>query len=230
MPTAKGTPRVWAVLLLASVSFASKCEDINVEADSDAFPLATHSLLPPEYPEDVETRISVGSKVQPVDAQPIEFKHSNHAAPVEDGGLGMSCEYCHSNARKSKHAGVPPTQVCEGCHKMIDPAGREGLVQLNEYIKPDGQYFGQPIEWVKVHDAPDFVHFNHSRHVKGGVECTDCHADMSKEGVAIRAPEMTMLMGWCLECHGEHPSVDANYGADAELRRAELKDCYTCHQ
>ncbi len=230
MPSATGTPRVWAVILLGAVSFASKCENIDVTSNEDSFPIETHSLLPPEYPDDVETRISVGSVVQPVDPQPIEFKHDVHASSVEDGGLGMSCEYCHSNARKSKHAGVPPTQTCVGCHSMIDPSGREGLVQLDTYIKESGENYGQPIPWVKVHDIPDFVYFNHSRHVKSGVECTDCHADMSKHGVAVRAPDMTMLMGWCLECHAEHPSVDANYGADADLRRAELKDCYTCHQ
>jgi hypothetical protein len=37
-------------------------------------------------------------------------------------------------------------------------------------------------------------------------------------------------MGWCLDCHAQHESIDTNYGDKAELRRAELKDCYTCHK
>jgi predicted CXXCH cytochrome family protein len=37
-------------------------------------------------------------------------------------------------------------------------------------------------------------------------------------------------MGWCLDCHAQHESIDENYGVNAELRRAELKDCYTCHK
>jgi hypothetical protein len=247
MPSRKSGAR-WSVLLLASLSIASTCERVDVFSDSESFPLEQHSLLPPSegvylenddgeislyqgyFDEDVELRSSVGGEVQAKDAQPIAFKHSNHTQSIEEGGLGMSCEFCHSNARQSKHAGVPPTETCDGCHKWIDPAGRAGLEQLNEYLKADGAHYGEPIPWVRVHDTPDFVHFDHSRHIKSGVECTDCHADMTREDVAVRSPDMTMLMGWCLECHAEHPSVDANYGADAELRRAELKDCYTCHK
>jgi hypothetical protein len=53
---------------------------------------------------------------------------------------------------------------------------------------------------------------------------------MTKETVAIRAAEMSMQMGWCLQCHSTHPSVEENYGVRAEVRRSELKDCTTCHK
>ncbi|MCB9758689.1 MAG: cytochrome c3 family protein [Alphaproteobacteria bacterium] len=188
------------------------------------FPIDGHNLHFPAERE-ADWRNSIGTSPQPVDTQPIAFNHSIHAKPVADGGLGMDCQYCHSNARKSKHAGVPASQVCWNCHSQISTEGRPALQELQKYMER-----GEPIPWIKVHDLPDFVHFNHSRHIKGGLECTECHADMAQETVAVRAPSMSMEMGWCLDCHRSHPSVDENYGVNAELRRAELKDCYTCHQ
>lgn len=231
------TAQITACLLAAFGMGFLGCENVDIESDAHEFPKGSHSLLPFENgwgeqeDTDVEWRTSVGRVEQPVDEQPIAFDHSIHASTVEDGGLGMDCQYCHSNARKSKHAGVPGVETCAGCHQKgnISTEGRPELDKLKEYF-PGGAKEGQPIPWVKVHDVPDFVHFNHSRHIKGGLECTECHADMSKETVAVRAESMSMEMGWCLECHNEHPSVDDNYGTKAELRRAELKDCYTCHQ
>jgi hypothetical protein len=73
------------------------------------------------------------------------------------------------------------------------------------------------------------VYFTHKRHVSAGVECQECHGEVQDTmTVARRVSELTM--GWCLECHEDHPSVDTNYGSLAELRRAEMKDCWTCHQ
>ena len=210
------------------------CDNVPTSDDENAtFPIEPHSLLPPTLDADTdeEWRTSVGKVPQPVDEQPIHFNHSIHAGLEADGGMEMDCQYCHSTARKSQHAGVPPTQTCIGCHQWVPTDGRPELDKLKTYFPGSGhENEGEPIPWVKVHDLPDFVHFNHSRHIKGGVECTECHADMSKETVAVRSPDMTMEMGWCLECHGEHPSVDDNYGVEAEARRAELKDCYTCHK
>ena len=231
------TAQIMACLLAAFGMGFLGCENVDHESDAHEFPKSAHSLLPFEYgwgeqeDTDVEWRTSVGRVEQPVDEQPIEFDHSIHAAPVEDGGMGMDCQYCHANARTSKHAGVPGVETCSGCHERgnISTEGRPELEELKAYFK-GGDKEGQPIPWVKVHDVPDFVHFNHSRHIQGGVECTECHADMSKETVAVRAESMSMEMGWCLDCHNTHPSVDENYGTKAELRRAELKDCYTCHQ
>lgn len=215
-----------AVMLLAFTA----CGVTPDPGDSEQiFPIEQHTLLFPEG-RDETWRNSLGRTVQPKDEQPLEFNHGIHARTVDQGGLGMDCQFCHSNARKSKHAGVPTQQVCWNCHKMVPmerdtPEATEALATLKKYVDS-----GEPIPWIKVHDLPDFVHFNHSRHVQGGVECTECHADMTQETVAIRAPSMTMEMGWCLSCHEDHPSVEKNYGVQAELRRAELKDCNTCHQ
>lgn len=192
----------------------------NAEAtaeSAEAFPLGTHQLLPGSNWLDL--RVAYGGVTDEVLPQPIEgYSHQLHA-----GTLGIDCQYCHSSARRTIHAGVPATQTCMGCHANIDPTGRPGLIQLKDYYDK-----GEPIPWLKVHDLPDFVYFSHKRHVTAGVDCAECHGDMKTKTVAERVS--TLQMGWCLNCHREHPSVDQNYGAQAETRRAELKDCVTCHK
>ena len=213
----------------ALLTMMGACETFEwANDDSDVpFPRSDHDLLPPQ---DVD-RVAVSRFPTPVDEQPIEFNHSIHAGAVEDGGMAMDCQYCHYVARESIHAGVPASQVCQGCHQMIDTTGRPELVKIKEYWDA-----GEPIPWMKVHDLPDFVHFNHSAHVGAGVVCQECHGEMEKETVAVKPVQESFLepgmmeMGWCLNCHKNHPSVEENHGTDASLRRAELKDCYTCHK
>jgi hypothetical protein len=55
------------------------------------------------------------------------------------------------------------------------------------------------IPWVKVHDLPDFVYFNHSAHVNKGVGCTTCHGPVDKMPYVYQ--ENSLLMEWCLDCH-----------------------------
>ena len=86
---------------------------------------------------------------------------------------------------------------------------------------------GKPVKWKRVHQAPDYVYFNHSVHINRGVSCVSCHGDVGEMRVVKHAEPHSM--GWCLDCHAEHPSIDKNYGEYADLRRAELKDCWTCH-
>ena len=188
-----------------------------MEEDEELFPLGSKNLAPPEL-FDSNLHVAVGEPEKEPIAQPIQFPHDRHVAV-----LGMDCQYCHSSARKEIHAGVPPTQVCMGCHTMIDTTERPELVKLKEYYES-----GEPIPWARVHDLPDFVYFSHKRHVQGGLECQECHGPMQELGLAQRAA--SLKMGWCLDCHATHPKIDENYGTKAELRRSELKDCYTCHK
>jgi hypothetical protein len=108
----------------------------------------------------------------------------------------------------------------------------------------------EPIAWKKVHDLPDYVHFTHKRHVQAGVDCTECHGQVGLQGQVstwseddghgstkqvtgirnVMVRETSLQMGWCLDCHATHPSIDENYGEQSHLRRAELKDCWTCHK
>ena len=61
-------------------------------------------------------------------------------------------------------------------------------------------YFAdQPIPWVRVHNLPDFVYFNHAIHVNKGVGCVTCHGRVDQ--MAAVEQEAPLTMGWCLDCH-----------------------------
>jgi hypothetical protein len=120
--------------------------------------------------------------------QPIAFSHKLHA-----GDAKVPCLYCHFGARTSRHAGIPPANVCMNCHAILTKQTVE-LEKLKEAIEQR-----RPIAWIKVHNLPDFVAFNHSRHLVAGVECRSCHgAIASMVRVEQQAP---LTMGWCVECH-----------------------------
>jgi len=208
----------------------------------DAFPIARHELLPMYTWNDGQ--VAAGAVTGPDAAleQPIQFSHNVHADT-----LGMQCEFCHSEARKSLHAGIPPVQTCMNCHQQVKTDSAEVKKIHNFFcgkdkcLPTDNGDNGQPIPWQKVHDLPDYVHFAHNRHVQAGLECTECHGQVQLQGMkapgdeyALETPvmvrEATLEMGWCVNCHGTHPSIDENYGDKADLRRAELRDCWTCHK
>jgi len=165
--------------------------------------------------------IGVVEEYQP--SQPIEFPHEIHA-----GVNGIDCKYCHNSVTKSKSAGLPTVNVCMNCHKQINgrtPAQQEKIAKIYEAAgwstEGSGAYTGKskPIKWNKVHVLPDHVYFNHSQHVVvGGVDCKQCHGDMTKQKETARVVPVselnkiegnipltrpTLTMGWCIECHGE---------------------------
>jgi hypothetical protein len=57
----------------------------------------------------------------------------------------------------------------------------------------------KPIQWIRVHDLPDYAYFNHSIHVKKGVGCSTCHGRIDEMPILYQA--QTLQMEWCLECH-----------------------------
>ena len=71
----------------------------------------------------------------------------------------------------------------------------------------------EPIPWVKVHVMPDYVKFNHKRHIKGGVGCQECHGQIQEMEQVERVS--SMKMGWCVSCHRE---------------RGASIDCVVCHR
>ena len=210
---------VFLVPILVSFGAIAVWQDevfADAPAEEETFPQGTHDLLPhPSGRHVAFGRVDPGELIE----QPIAYSHMMHA-----GTLQIQCEYCHSGARRSIHAGVPPTQTCMNCHAMVDPTGRPELEKLKGYWER-----GEEIPWVKVHDLPDFVYFSHKRHVRAGVTCQECHGQV-QDVMTVAQRVAPLNMGWCLDCHKNHPSVDTNYGAQAELRRAEMKDCYTCHK
>ena len=120
--------------------------------------------------------------------QPIQFDHRHH---VKDKGL--DCRYCHWTVEKSPSAGIPSTTVCMSCHAQ--------LWNKSPYLAPvrEAYYTNQPIPWVRVHNLPDFVYFNHSIHVAKGVGCATCHGRVDQMGAIEQVAPLTMA--WCLDCH-----------------------------
>lgn len=184
--------------------------------------------------------------------QPIKFSHKIHA-----GTNDIDCQYCHSGASKSKHSGVPSANVCMNCHKYISKGSETGETEIAKIYEAVGfdaktkQYIEdaeqKPIEWIKVHNLPDHVYFNHSQHVTvGKIECQTCHGDVKEMGTVEQAEPLTM--GWCVNCHretgvqnsGEYyedihnrltDEQKAKFAEDGKLTVSELGgiECGKCH-
>jgi cytochrome c551/c552 len=160
---------------------------------------------------------------QPV--QPIYYSHKVHA-----GTNQISCLYCHGGAQDSKHASVPSVNVCMNCHMAIkeykgDPIVQEDGSSVNgtaeiqklysyagwnpdtKQYNPDNNKDGmpdgsKPIEWIKIHNLPDHVYFNHSQHIKvGKQQCQTCHGNIQEMGEVAQFSDLSM--GWCINCHRE---------------------------
>ena len=120
--------------------------------------------------------------------QPVQFSHDHHV-----DGLGISCQYCHSSVEVSSNAGMPATQTCMTCHSQIW-ATSPMLEPVRESYRT-----GEPLQWNRVYDLPDFVYFNHSIHVKKGIGCTSCHGQVDQ--MPLMQKEQPLFMNWCLDCH-----------------------------
>ena len=120
--------------------------------------------------------------------QPIEFDHRHHA-----GDEQIDCRYCHFSVEKSPSAGIPSTTVCMSCHAQVwNKSPYLALVR-------QAYFTDQPIPWIRVHNLPDFVYFNHSIHVAKGVGCVTCHGRVDEMGAIEQVAPLTME--WCLDCH-----------------------------
>lgn len=120
--------------------------------------------------------------------QPVPFSHALHA-----GNLGMDCRYCHTTVERAAHAALPSTEICMNCHARI------GVNQPS--LSPVRQSYaeGTPVPWIRVHDLPDFVYFDHSAHISRGVSCVSCHGRVDRMEKVYQAEPLRM--GWCIECH-----------------------------
>ncbi len=120
--------------------------------------------------------------------QPVQFSHQHHA-----GGIGIECRYCHTSVEISPSAGIPPTKTCINCHSQI--------WNQSPYLEPVRASFrdDRPLNWIRVHDLPDFVYFNHSIHVSKGVGCETCHGRVDRMPLMFQAE--SLQMEWCLDCH-----------------------------
>ena len=168
--------------------------------------------------------------------QPVPFSHTHHV-----GSMGIDCRYCHTTVETSAYANIPPTKTCMNCHSQIW-VNSPTLEPVRASYRTD-----QSIPWVKVHDLPDFVYFNHSIHVKKGVGCETCHGRVDR--MALVSQENNLEMRWCLDCH-RHPEqfvrprkyvTTMGYVPDGdqeeigrklvqEYHIQKLETCYTCHR
>jgi hypothetical protein len=120
--------------------------------------------------------------------QPLQFSHMHH---VTDDGI--DCRYCHTSVETSSFAGIPPTKTCMNCHSV--------LFANASFLEPVRASFrdNRPLRWIRVHDLPDFVYFNHSIHVKKGIGCESCHGRVDQMPLIYQ--ENSLLMEWCINCH-----------------------------
>ena len=120
--------------------------------------------------------------------QPIQFSHLHH---VTDDGI--DCRYCHTSVETSPFAGIPPTKTCMNCHSQLFTS-EPILEPVRASFRDD-----KPLHWVRVHDLPDFVYFNHSIHVKKGMGCETCHGRVDQMPLMVQVN--SLQMEWCLNCH-----------------------------
>ncbi len=120
--------------------------------------------------------------------QPVPYSHELHV-----NQLGLDCRYCHSHVEVAGHSNVPTTQTCMTCHSQVQAQ--------NPVLQPvrDSWESGEPIPWIKIHKAPDYVYFNHAVHVNRGVSCASCHGPVNRMEVVWH--DQPHSMGWCLDCH-----------------------------
>ncbi len=203
-----------------------------------------------------------GNQIGYEPTQPIAFSHRLHA-----GELQVSCLYCHSGAVRSRHAGIPAANVCMNCHRFVSTtmgavraedelAKKENraprrivspeiqklydALAVGPDLKPDGRTPAL-LRWVKVHNLPDFVYFDHRPHVNAGVSCQSCHGPVETMERVRQVQDLSM--GWCVNCHrgvdragidgkGNFTSLPAPAASGPKpvtYRVYASTDCQTCH-
>jgi len=184
--------------------------------------------------------------------QPIAYSHRVHA-----GELGIDCEYCHYGAETSPVAGIPPASVCMNCHNTVTTSGDATLAEkiradaageaprrlfspqirrlydalgLDDDGKKKPGVEPTPIRWVRVHDLPDYVYFDHRPHV-ARMECQVCHGPV--EAMERVRQVNSMSMGWCVDCHRLNAPDGAGVVMPGEghprLHHHVNTDCSVCH-
>ncbi|HGY90130.1 MAG TPA: hypothetical protein ENK43_03040 [Planctomycetes bacterium] len=177
--------------------------------------------------------------------QPIAFSHALHA-----GEMKIDCRYCHFSAERSRHAGIPGPGLCMNCHRFVSApildvrqeeakAKAEGrpvkpvvspeirkiyeALALDDALKPIEGKTPEGIAWIKVHNLPDFVFFDHSRHVGAGVDCAICHGPVETMSRVRQVEDLSM--GWCVNCHRQVNEEGWNGRQDLHAST----DCSVCH-
>jgi len=202
--------------------------------------------------------VGVDQGYQPI--QPIAFSHKIHS-----GENKIDCQYCHSSAKHSKHSGIPSVNVCMNCHMAIAEVAEGTEIEWNGQIygkerldkeiakvydaagwdPEELEYTGEekPVKWIRIHNLPDLVYYNHAQHVTvGGIKCQKCHGPVEEMDEMYQYSPLTM--GWCINCHREtnvdlkgneyyakvHDQLAKQYGVE-KVTIAQLGglECGKCH-
>lgn len=134
--------------------------------------------------------------------QPIAFPHDIHA-----GDLNIACTHCHQYVEVGKQATVPALSICMDCHAGMQ-SDKPEIIKLQGYWERQ-----EEVAWQRIHTMPDHVYFSHKRHIKAGVDCAECHGDMTVVNTVKQV--RTFQMGFCVSCHRAN---------------AASQDCWTCHK
>lgn len=214
------------------------------------FPKWSNLLLPaalvagPIVPLYVVFVIAFGFSPKTTDAgymphQPVPYSHELHA-----GQMGIDCRYCHNTVEYAAKAAIPPTQTCMNCHTEV----HKDSVKIKPLV--ESYQTGKPVQWIRIHDLPDYAYFNHSAHVTRGVSCVECHGRIDKMPEVYQQEPLSM--SWCLECH-RNPQTrvrdpkdvfDLGWGVDRTKKQKfdfgkemidknnlnPSQDCSTCHR
>ena len=149
---------------------------------------------------------------QPI--QPVAFDHSLHA-----GQLGIDCRYCHTYVDRSEHSNIPAANTCMNCHNQVR-ATSPALEPVRKSYEE-----GTPVRWIKIHNTPDYVYFNHAVHVNRGVSCIECHGKVNEMQVVYQDKSLTMQ--FCLDCHRNPEKhlrpISEVYNLDWQVESAEAQ-------
>ncbi len=181
-------------------------------------------------------RSSYVTDVSVAKSQPVPFSHKHHVT-----GVGIDCRYCHTSVEETAFAGMPATETCMSCHSQIWADS-----PMLEPVR-DSFATNRSLEWVRVHDLPGFVYFNHSIHLRKGIGCATCHGRVDQMPLMWKVN--TLNMEWCLECHRQPekyirpraevfnmayqaPPDQAALGKQLvrEYKVRKLTDCSICHR
>jgi hypothetical protein len=159
---------------------------------------------------------------------------------------------CHKQINEYTGEAEHPLVTAEG--KKIN--GTEQIQLLYKYAGWDpskkdynrdanGNILATPIKWVKIHNLPDHVYFNHAQHVAvGKVQCQQCHGNIEEMDEVFQFAPLSM--GWCINCHRQtevqftnnnYYSIFTRYheelksGKRTKVTEAELGglECQKCH-
>lgn len=140
-----------------------------------------------------EGAMALGRKQNYAPDQPIKFSHKIHATDNK-----IDCRYCHTTVDDSKSAGIPPVNLCMNCHIIVREGTNSGKFEINKIHTAIEN--NTPVKWVRIHQLPDHVYFNHAQHVNvGKLDCNECHGVVEEMHIVRQVEDLSM--GWCLDCH-----------------------------